>query len=105
MITLTIEVVSIDRVPINKYAFLWFLHLCVCLAYDVTVYDDLWAIHNTVTLLLLYQIGARNIYKYRMTKANQYKACPTRIDHCRDLFRGKLSINQVILQNIHYYYY
>ncbi len=28
-------------------------------------------------------------------------ACLTRFDHCRDLFRGELSKNQVILQNIH----
>ncbi len=33
-----------------------------------------------------------------MTKTNQYKACPTRFDHCRDLFRDELSINQVILK-------
>ncbi len=33
-----------------------------------------------------------------MTKTNQYKACPMRFDHCRDLFRGELSINQVILK-------
>ncbi len=32
---------------------------------------------------------------------NQSKACPTSFDHFRDLFRGKLSINQVILSNIH----
>ncbi len=24
------------------------------------------------------------------------KVCPTRFDHCRDLFRGELSINQAI---------
>ncbi len=36
-----------------------------------------------------------------MTKTNQYKACPTRFDHFHDLFGGELSINQVILQNIH----
>ncbi len=36
-----------------------------------------------------------------MTKTNQYKACQTCFDHCRDLFRGELSRNQVILQNIH----
>ncbi len=34
-------------------------------------------------------------------KTNQSQACPTRFDHCRDLFRGELSINQVILKNIH----
>ncbi len=28
-------------------------------------------------------------------------ACPTCFDHCRYLFRGELSKNQVILQNIH----
>ncbi len=32
-----------------------------------------------------------------MTKTNQDTACPTRYDHCRDLFRGELSIKQVIL--------
>ncbi len=50
---------------------------------------------------LVYQTGARNALKYRMTKTNQYKACLTRLYHCRDLFRGELSRNQVILQNIH----
>ncbi len=25
-----------------------------------------------------------------MTKTNQYKACPMRFDHCRDLFRGRI---------------
>ncbi len=39
--------------------------------------------------------------KYRMAKTNQYQACPTNFDHCCDLFKGELSINEVILQNIH----
>ncbi len=29
------------------------------------------------------------------------KECPTHFDHCRDLFRGELSKNEVIFQNIH----
>ncbi len=33
-------------------------------------------------------------------KPNQSKACLTRFDHCRDLFRGELSINQAINQAI-----
>ncbi len=36
-----------------------------------------------------------------MTKTYQYKACSMHFGHCRDLFRDQLSINQVILQNIH----
>ncbi len=36
-----------------------------------------------------------------MTKTNQYKTCLMRFNHYRDLFRGELSRNQVILQNIH----
>ncbi len=29
-------------------------------------------------------------------KPNQSQACPTHFDHCHDLFRGELSINQAI---------
>ncbi len=29
------------------------------------------------------------------------KACPTHFNHCHDLFRGELSKNKVIFQNIH----
>ncbi len=32
---------------------------------------------------------------------NQSQACPTSFDNCRDLFRGKLSINQAIFDNIY----
>ncbi len=32
---------------------------------------------------------------------NQSQACPTLSDHCRDLFTGKLSINQAIFGNIY----
>ncbi len=34
-------------------------------------------------------------------KTNQSQACPTRFDHRRDLFRGELSINQSIFDNIY----
>ncbi len=34
-------------------------------------------------------------------KPNQSQACPTCFDHCRDLFRGELSINQGIFDNIY----
>ncbi len=34
-------------------------------------------------------------------KPNQSQACPTRFDHCCDLFRGELSINQAIFDNIY----
>ncbi len=39
--------------------------------------------------------------KTRMTNKSVIKACPTHFDHCHDLFRGELSKNQVIFQNIH----
>ncbi len=34
-------------------------------------------------------------------KTNQSQACPTSFDHFRDLFRGELSINQAIFDNIY----
>ncbi len=34
-------------------------------------------------------------------KTNQSQACPTGVDHCRDLFRDELSINQAIFDNIY----
>ncbi len=34
-------------------------------------------------------------------KTNQSQACQTSFDHCRDLFRGELSINQAIFGNIY----
>ncbi len=34
-------------------------------------------------------------------KTNQSQACLTYFDHCRDLFRDKLSINQAIFDNIY----
>ncbi len=34
-------------------------------------------------------------------KTNQAQVCPTRFDHCRDLFRGELLINQAIFGNIY----
>ncbi len=34
-------------------------------------------------------------------KTNQSQACPTHFDHCCDLFRGELSINQAIFDNIY----
>ncbi len=33
-------------------------------------------------------------------KNYQSQACPTHFDHCRDLFRGELSINQAIFDHI-----
>ncbi len=34
-------------------------------------------------------------------ETNQSQGCPTRFDHCHDLFRGILSINQAIFDNIY----
>ncbi len=34
-------------------------------------------------------------------KTNQSQACQTRFDHCHDLVRGELSINQAIFDNIY----
>ncbi len=34
-------------------------------------------------------------------KPKQSQAFPTRFDHCRDRFRGELSINQAIFDNIY----
>ncbi len=34
-------------------------------------------------------------------KTNQSLACPKHFDHCHDLFRGELSINQAIFDNIY----
>ncbi len=35
------------------------------------------------------------------TTTKSVTSVPTRFDHCRDLFRGELSINQAILSNIY----
>ncbi len=49
----------------------------------------------------VYETGARCAYKYRITKKHQSQVCPTCFDHCRDLFRDELSINQAIFDNIY----
>ncbi len=54
-------------------------------------------------ILYMYMKPELDVPKSRewQKKTNQSQACPTHFNHCRDLFRGELSISQAIFDNIY----